>query len=138
MARQITSSPGTPAALMRLELAVFASGDRNVDRKTLHPLADGDESQNIPYINALCQTFQDKLIEYYNAGTDAKDRLERLCEIGQMFRETSFTKNGQMFGVASASAHKTAQEAYEIGADACPPGTQCVDRTCVGAGGKNG
>ncbi len=132
MARQITSSPGTPAVFMQLELAVFASGDRNVDRKTLQPLADGDESQNIPYINALCQTFQAKLIEYYKAGTDAEDRLERLCEIGQMFRETSFTKNGQVFGVASASAHKTAQEAYEIGADACPPGTQCVDRTCVG------
>lgn len=136
MARQITSSPETPNDFMRVELAAFATGDRKVAQKT--PLAVDDESQNIPYIKAQCQTFLAKLIEYHNAGTDAEDRLARVCEISQMFRETSFTKNGQVFTMASASAHKTAEEAYAIGADACPPGTQCVDRTCVGSGGENG
>lgn len=137
MARQITSTPETPNDFMKVELAAFATGDRVAATKA--PLADGDESQNIPYINALCQTFQAKLVEYYNAGVDARDRLERVCEISQMFRETSFAKNSQVFTVASASAHKTAAEAYAIGADACPPGTQCIDRTCVGSGGgRNG
>ncbi|MBP6820946.1 MAG: hypothetical protein KA368_05355 [Acidobacteria bacterium] len=132
MARQITTTPETPATFLRLELAAFASGDRNVDRKTLAPIPDGDESQNIPFIKALCESFQAKALAYYNAGGDEQDRLERVAEIGQAFREISFKKNNQTFTLASDNAGLTAAEAYKIGAEGCPPGTMCVDRTCVG------
>lgn len=129
MARQITTTPGTPTDFLRLELAVFATGDR--DRAKKIPLDEGDESQNIPFIAALCQSFHAKVLEYYNAGVDANDRLERLGEISQAFRELSFTKNGKTFTTASSNAGKSAEEAYALGAEGCPTGTMCVERNCV-------
>ncbi|MEO6725346.1 MAG: hypothetical protein ABIU20_09990 [Blastocatellia bacterium] len=132
MARQITTTPGTPTDFMKIELAAFTSGDRNVDRVTLKPMPDGDESQNIPFIEAQCKSFQAKALEYYNAGVNANDRLERVAEISQAFREISFSKAGKSFTVASSNAGLSAEEAWEIGAEGCPPGTMCVDRTCVG------
>jgi len=128
MARQITTTPGTPTDFLRLELAVFAGGDR---ARAKTPLDPGDESQNVPFITALCQSFQAKVLEYYNEGVDAQDRLERLSEISQMFREISFTKDGKAFTTASSNAGKSAEEAYALGAEGCPPGTTCVDRNCV-------
>lgn len=133
MARQITTTPETPVEFMKIELAAFASGDRNVDRIKLQPLVDGDESHNVPFITALCQSFLAKALAYYNAGVDANDRLERVAEISQTFREISFKKQNQTFTIASDNAGLTAQEAYKIGAEGCPPGTMCVDRTCVGS-----
>jgi hypothetical protein len=129
MARKITKTPATPTDFLRLELAVLATGDRARAKKTA--LNVGDESQNIPFITALCQSFQAKVLEYYNAGVDTQDRLERLGEISQAFREMSFTKGGKTFTIASSNAGKTAEEAYAIGAEGCPPGTTCVDRACV-------
>jgi len=138
MARQITTTPATSIDFLKLELAVFATGDRNADRSKVKPMADGDESQNIPFIIALCQSFQAKALEYYNAGTDEKDRLERVAEISQAFREISFIKDGKSFTIASENAGMSAAQAYAIGAAGCPPNTQCVDRTCVGGSNKGG
>ena len=132
MARQITTTPGTPTDFMKIELAAFATGDRNADRTLLKAIFDGDESQNVPFIEAQCKSFQAKALEYYNAGVDANDRLERVAEISQAFREISFTKAGKAFTIASSNAALSAEEAWKIGAEGCPPGTMCVDRTCVG------
>src|SRR5262249_34898621 len=121
-------TPGTPTDFLRLELAVLAGGDRALAKT---PLDLGDESQNIPFITALCQSFQAKGLEYYNEGVDAQDRLERLGGNSQKFREISLTKGGKTFTIASSNAGKSAEEAYAIGAEGCPPGTTCVDRACV-------
>src|SRR5690349_13839626 len=134
MARKITKTPKTPTDFLRNELAVLATGDRA--RASKMALNADDESQNIPFINALCQSFQAKVLEYYNAGANPKDRLERLAEISQAFREISFTKGGKTFTIASSNASKTAKQAYAIGAEGCPPGTTCVDRVCVSSDKK--
>lgn len=131
MARQITTTPETSTDWLKVELAIFATGDRDADRTKTPAMSDGDESQNIPFINALCKAFQAKVLEYYNAGADAQDRLERVGEISQMFREIGFTKGGKTFTIASSNAELTAKKAYEIGAAGCPPDTMCVNRTCV-------
>ncbi len=131
MARQITTTPKTPIEFLKVELAIFATGDRDADRTKTNAMADGDESQNIPFITALCKSFQAKVLEYYNAGANAEDRLERVGEISQAFREISFTKDGKTFTIASSNAELTAEKAYEIGAAGCPPDTMCVNRTCV-------
>lgn len=122
MARQITTTPSTPPELMFAEVARFA-GEK--------VLPDGDESHNVPLINALCQAFQTKVIAYYHAGATAQDRLLRLGEISQLIREVSFTDSQQVFTVASANAGMTAEEAYAKGAEGCEPPLICVDRSCV-------
>lgn len=131
MARQIIATPETSTDFLKIELAIFATGDRNADRTQFQSMAADDESQNIPFIIALCKSFQAKVLEYYNAGADAEDRLERVGEISQAFREISFTKGGKTFTIASSNAGMTAEEAYAIGAAGCPPDTLCVNRTCV-------
>ena len=122
MARQITTTPSTPPALLTVELGRFVG---------LKVLPDGDESHNVPFINALCQAFQTKVIEYYCAGATAEERLLRLGEISQLFREISFTDGNTAFTIASTNAGMTAEAAYKIGAEGCEPPFICVDRTCV-------
>lgn len=122
MARQITSTPTTSLQLLTAEMARFAG---------LEILPDGDESHNVPFINALCEAFQIKVLEYYHAGTTADERLSRLGEISQTFRETRFTDGQQVFTIASDNAGMTAEEAYKIGAEGCVPPRICVDRSCI-------
>lgn len=122
MARLVTTTPSTPPELLTAELGRFAG---------VNVLPDGDESHNIPLIKALCQAFQNKVLEYYGAGATANERLARLGEISQLFREISFTSGDQVFTIASANAGMTAQEAYKIGAEGCEPPNVCIDRNCV-------
>lgn len=138
MAQHIIRTPTTPTSFLVNELSVFASrGDRQLAKR--NQLAEGDESQNVPFILALCSSFQAKLLEYYNAGVDAQDRLERLAEISQTFRELRFQKgDDKIFTTASSNAEKTAEAAYALGAEGCPVGTTCVDRNCVQSGDGGG
>ena len=122
MARQITTTPSTPPELLLAEVARFAG---------MKVLPDGDESHNMPLINAFCQAFQTKVLAYYQAGATANERLLRLGEISQLIRELSFTGGQQVFTVASANAGMTAAEAYAKGAEGCEPPLICVDRGCV-------
>lgn len=122
MARQMTSTPSTSPQLLLVEVARFAG---------MKALADGDESHNRPFLNALCQAFQAKLLTYYDAGATAEERLLRLGEISQLIREVSFTDGQQTFTVASTNAGMTAEAAYAIGAEGCEPPLICVDRNCV-------
>ncbi len=122
MARQITSTPTTSLPLLTAEMARFAG---------VKILPDGDESQNVPFLNALCEAFQSNVLAYYHAGVTADDRLLRLGEISQALRETAFTDGQQLFTIASDNAGMTAEEAYKIGAEGCEPPHICVDRSCI-------
>ena len=72
----------TPAAILKLEVARFAA---------VNKLNQGEEAHQLALLDGFCQAFRSKLMAYYHAGATADERLMRLGEISQLFRETRFT-----------------------------------------------
>lgn len=117
MARQISQTPNTATELLQAELERFAQSN---------------DLLSVLLIKSLCQSFQAMALKYYRAGTTAAERLSRLGEISQLFREVGFTDDqGRVFTIASANAGMPAQEAYDKGAEGCIPPDVCIDRNCI-------
>ncbi len=90
-----------------------------------------EEGRNFAFLKAMCQAFQDKLEEYYQAGATPEDRLQRLEEICQSLIETGFTDGNRIFTIAAQyPTPVTRAEDLTKGAG-CPEGRECIRGACV-------
>ncbi len=122
MAREIFPTPPTPPSVLKGEIARYAANNNLTECSAAHSVA---------FLHALCRAFEAQVTAYYHAGTTAQDRLARLSEISQMFRETRFVDGKRVFTTAASNASLSAEEAYAQNAGDCPPGFRCSDRQCV-------
>lgn len=114
----------------------------DVLKAELEKFGSADEARNLAFIKALCEAFEAKARQYYQAGASADDRLQRLAEISAAFREIKFKDGRREFTIAAKQVKpKTTNPTTASGTKAssapaqvdyrCPTGTQCVDGNCV-------
>ena len=62
---------------------------------------DSEDMRNLAFLKAICQAFQNRMEEYYQAGATLEDRSQRLEEIRQALIEIGFTHGEQTFTIAA-------------------------------------
>jgi len=93
---------------------------------------DETEARDIAFLTALCQAYQDQVLEYYKSGATPDDRLARVEDICKVFRGIAFTSGANTFTIAAGVFTVTEGDALELARGAgCPVGTTCINGVCA-------
>jgi hypothetical protein len=82
----------------------------------------------------ICQSFQNKMKEYYKAGSTDEDRFQRLCEIRQALTEIGFEDGERIFTIAPISS--VTRDALRDAIRAAPIGSIPEIRSASGSCGN--
>lgn len=105
----------------------------NIVKAQLNLWKDGEtEARDIEFLTALCQAYQEQVLEYYKSGATPDERLERVEDICKVFRGIAFTSGNNTFTIAAGVFTVTPGDALELARGAgCPVGTNCINGVCA-------
>jgi hypothetical protein len=81
------------------------------------------------FLNKILKAFQTKMLDYYSAGGNPEDKLQRLEEIRQALTEIGFTDGVDTYTIAPNSA-LTGPTSQRPARKTCPQGQRCVCGVC--------
>ena len=90
------------------------------------------EERDLAFLKALCQAYEDRVMEYYKSGATPEDKLARLEDICKVFRGIAFTSGEKTFTIAAGVFTVIEGDALELARGAgCPVGTTCINGLCA-------